>query len=196
VQQTFAGAAADVEVTAFRNDYDDLIVAVGPAFADSSRFRTDNISNARAQGIEAGGGWRLGALALRASYTFIDTTILAVAGASSAPPPFSVGDALIRRPRHQGRADVTWTMDRVQAFASAGARGQSLDIEPNFGAFGGLFDLPGFTRIDAGLRVRVHRFVDLFARVTNMLDRSYEETLGFRAPGRLGVAGVRVAVGP
>lgn len=195
VQHTFGGVAADVQMTAFRNDYDDLIVAVGPAFADSSHYRTDNISNARAQGVEVGGGWRIGGLALRASYTFLDTTILAVDRASSAPPPFSVGDALIRRPRHQARADVTWTLDRVQAFASIGARGRSLDIEPNYGAFGGLFDLPGYTRVDAGLRVRVHRFVDVFVRASNLLDRSYEESLGFPAPGRLAVVGARVAVG-
>jgi hypothetical protein len=38
-----------IEATWFRNNFDDLIVAVGK-FVDSSRYRTDNISNARAQG--------------------------------------------------------------------------------------------------------------------------------------------------
>lgn len=196
VQHTFGRIAADVQLTMFRNDYDDLIVAVGPAFADASRYRTDNISNARAQGIEVGAGWRTrSGFAARGTYTFLDTAILAVDRAATAPPPFSAGDALIRRPRHQAHADVTWTGARVQAFASMGARGRALDIEPNFGAFGGLFEVAGFTRVDAGLRVRVHRVVDVFARVTNLLDRTYEESLGFPAPGRLGVAGVRVALG-
>ena len=47
-----------VDATAFFNRYDDLIVAVGGSFADASRYRTDNISNARARGLELEGAWR------------------------------------------------------------------------------------------------------------------------------------------
>jgi outer membrane cobalamin receptor len=41
----------------------------------------------------------------------------------------------------------------------------------------------------------VHRAVEVFARGANLLDRTYEEILGFPALGRNGVVGVRVAVG-
>ena len=45
------------------------------------------------------------ALTLRATYTFLDTEILSVDSlARIAPPPFTVGDPLIRRPRHQAAA--------------------------------------------------------------------------------------------
>jgi outer membrane cobalamin receptor len=186
----------ELSVTAFRNDYDDLIVAVGRSLSDASRYRTDNVSNARAQGVELSGRWRLGTgLSVDAAYTLLSTEILAVDRAGIAPDPFSVGDRLIRRPRHQGSVDLVATRGRFTGFVEAGARGRTLDIEPNYGAFGGLFENAGHVAFNAGLTVRVHRTVDLFVRGLNLSDRRYEETLGFPALERSGVAGVRLALG-
>ena len=196
LSHAFTGIAADLQVTAFRNDYDDLIVAVSRALQDASRFRTDNISNARAQGVELSAGWRSRwGLSARASYTWLDTAILAVDRTGSAPPPFSAGDPLIRRPRHQGSVGLVYVRSRLTGFVDVGGRGRALDVEPNYGALGGLFRVPGFTAVDAGGAFRVHRTVEVFARGANLLDRFYEETLGFPALGRNGVIGVRVAVG-
>jgi outer membrane cobalamin receptor len=196
LSHAFPHLAADLQATAFRNDYDDLIVAVGTAFQDASRFRTDNISNARAQGVELGATWRSAwGLSARAAYTWLDTAILAVDRSGTAPPPFSVGDPLVRRPRHQGSVGLTFVRSRVTGFLDVGGRGRALDIEPNYGALGGLFPVAGFTAVDAGGGFRVHRSVEILARCANLLDRSYEETLGFPALGRSGTIGVRVAVG-
>ena len=196
ISHAFPGIAADLQITAFRNDYDDLIVAVSRALQDASRFRTDNVSNARAQGLEISAAWlgRWG-LSARAGYTWLNTEILAVDRTGTAPPPFSVGDPLIRRPRHQGSLGLTYVRSRITGFLDVGGRGRALDIEPNYGALGGLFTVPGFAAVDAGGAVRVHRMVEVFARGTNLLDRSYEETLGFPALRRSGMIGVRVAVG-
>jgi iron complex outermembrane receptor protein len=171
-----------------------LIVSVG-TFGDASRFRTDNISNARAQGFELGGSWHpASGVTLRVAYTWLDTEILAVDRSGQAPPPFEVGDPLIRRPRHQASADLLVIRGRFIGFVDAGGRGRTLDVDPSLGTFGGLFPSAGFVVANAGLTVRVHRVVDVFARVTNAFDRSYEEVLGFPALGRSGMAGVRVAV--
>jgi len=90
--------------------FDDLIVAVG-SFAQSSRFITDNISNARAQGVELATTLRGRAsgfdLRGRVGYTFLDSEILAVDGADAAPSPFKVGDPLLNRPRHQWALDAS-----------------------------------------------------------------------------------------
>jgi outer membrane cobalamin receptor len=186
----------ELTATAFRNDYDDLIVAVARAWQDASRFRTDNIANARAQGVELETRWRaLDGVELSAAYTFLDTAILAVDRGADAPPPFSVGDPLVRRPRHQASAALVVTASRATLFAEAGARGRVLDIEPNFGAAAGLFRTPGFTVVNAGGTFRPHPRVEVFARAANLFDRAYEETLGYPALGRHGMAGVRVAVG-
>jgi outer membrane receptor protein involved in Fe transport len=70
-----------------------------------------------------------------------------------------------------------------------------LDVEPNVGASAGLFGAPGFVTTDLGAAVSLGGGLELFGRVTNVFDRAYEETLGFPAPGRTGVMGLRVAGG-
>jgi outer membrane cobalamin receptor len=198
VEQVLARGRVVVEATWFANRYDDLIVAVGPAFADASRYRTDNISNARSRGLEVAGAvrWPAG-LALRAGYTHLRTEILAVDRGSAAPPPFSVGQPLLRRPRHQGFVDATVVRDRVDGFFRVALRGEVLDVDPSFGAFGGTLTAPGFTTADAGITWRPFARARhaLFARITNLFDRTYEEAFGFPSPGRAAVVGVRLAHG-
>ena len=186
-----------VEATAFFNRYDDLIVAVGGSFADASRYRTDNISNARARGLELESAWRgPRGVHARLAYTWMSTEILAVDRSAAAPPPFAVGDPLIRRPRHQGAVDLGWTRSAFSAFTTVRVRGEVLDVEPSFGSFGGVFTAAGFTVVDAGASWRLTPHVEVFGRGLNLLDRQYEEAFGYPAPGRLGMVGLRVDLRP
>lgn len=198
VEQALAGGALLFDATVFYNRYDDLIVSVGRALADASRYRTDNISNARARGVELVAAVRPApAVEATVTYTFLDTAILAVDGlAGQAPPPFSPGDALLRRPRHQAALDLVLRRGRVSGFARVGARGRMRDVEPTFGASGGLFDTPGYVVTDAGATVAIGGGLELFGRVTNLFDRRYEATLGYPAPGRVGFIGLRLASRP
>jgi outer membrane receptor protein involved in Fe transport len=196
LDQVFASGHAMIEATAFRNTFDDLIVAVG-RFQQSSRFRTDNISNARARGLELASTLRARARTIdveaRVGYSFLDTDILAVDNGGTAPPPFDVGDPLLRRPRHQWSLDITASGARVTGWIRGGGRGRVLDVDPSLGAFGGLFDAPGYAVWHAGAAWKVTQAVELFGRVENLLDRRYEETLGFPALGRGAMAGLRIA---
>jgi outer membrane cobalamin receptor len=197
VETAVAGGQAVVELTYFSNRYDDLIVAVGPAMRDASQYQTDNIANARSQGLELGAHLRTGwGLDAHVAYTWLDTAILAVDRTSGeAPPPFHVGDALLRRPRHAGSIDLVFARGRFTAYSELGARGRTLDVEPSYGAFGGLFWNPGFVTTRCGASWRLVPAVEIVARVDNVFDRRYEETFGFPAPGRTLMAGVRVAAG-
>ncbi|HEX2444423.1 MAG TPA: TonB-dependent receptor [Vicinamibacterales bacterium] len=195
IEHAFARGAAVASATFFFNDYDDLIVAVGRSFADASRYRTDNIANARARGLEIAASWRARGVAVSGNYTFLDTEILSVDRApGQAPSPFEVGDPLIRRPRHQGVVDVTVRRGRLTAFTVGTARGEVLDVEPSFGASGGLFEAPGYLVMSAGASFLITRGVSAYARVANLFDEDYEEAYGFPSPGRTGFIGVRVAV--
>jgi outer membrane cobalamin receptor len=194
VQHTFARAAVTLDATVFLNDYDDLIVPIGRSFQDASRYRTDNISNARSRGLELAASARPWvALSLRGSYTLLDAEILAVDRGSAAPAPYRVGERLIRRPRHRGTFTAMFNRARVTAFADLDVRGSVRDIEPTFGASGGVFAAPGFAVLDIGGAYRLARPLEIFARVENVADRSYEEAFGFPAPRRLLMAGVRLA---
>ena len=200
LDRAFLGGRALVEATMFFNDFDDLIVATG-ALGGTSRYRTDNISNARARGLEIAGTGRAriaaaGAhLVIRTAYTFLDTEILAVDDGGLAPPPYAVGDRLLRRPRHQFSADVAIAAGRLTAFIQGNGRTGVRDVDPSFGAppFGGLYDTPGFNAWNAGASWRLWSSIDLIGRVTNIFDRDYEEALGFPALGRSAIAGLRIA---
>ena len=195
IDQELAGGRAAIDATWFHNTFDDLIVAVG-RFVESSRYRTDNISNARAKGLEFGATVhnRLRSLDTQAriGYTFLDTEILAVDRGASAPSPFVVGQPLLSRPRHQWNVDATVTHPRATVWIRGGGRGRVLSVEPSYGTFGGLFDAAGYSTWNAGGCVRIARQLEIFGRVENLFDRQYEEVFGFPAPGRGMFAGLRV----
>ncbi len=197
------GGRLVVDALYFRNDYDDLIVTVSRV-AGTTSYRSDNISNARAQGGEATVSLRpLSALAIRGGYVLLDTRILANDGTPDAPAPFAVGDALLRRPRHAAFVDLQVHTDRASGFLRVDGRGAVRDIDPSFGATAGIFRNPGFTTADAGVSLRLlgpgargsgrPLGVEVFGRVTNLFDADYEEVLGFPALGRGVMAGVRIA---
>jgi outer membrane cobalamin receptor len=192
--QALAGGAIQLDATVFANNYDDLIISVGSSFSGVSRWRTDNISNARARGAELSAAWRpLTGLALQGTYTFLATEILAVDDAANAPPPYSVGDALLRRPRHQGSIDATWTRSRAGAFLQVLMRGEALDAEPAFGPSGGLYANAGYAVTNFGGSFTVGYGVTVIGRVMNAFDAEYEEVLGYPAPGRTAYVGIRFA---
>lgn len=198
VEQAFAGGRAVADAVAFWNDYDDLIVAVG-SFNQSSRYQTDNISNARARGFELGLGVRHRFesarpvdIHARVAYTWLDTEILAVDRDDAAPPPFTVGDPLLRQPRHRFSTDLTVGSGRLTAFLTGGGRSKALDVEPTLGSYGGLFDAPGFQAWNTGATWKLP-FAEVFGRVENLFDREYEEALGFPALGRRATVGLRIA---
>ena len=193
IEAGWLGGRLVVDALYFHNDYDDLIVTVG-RIAGTTSYRSDNISNARAQGAEATVSVRpIAAVTVRGGYVFLDTEILANDDRPDAPAPFAVGDALLRRPAHSGFADVLIAAGRVSGFVRVDSRGDTRDIDPSFGANAGVFENPGFTTTDAGVSMRLLARLDVFARVTNLFDVRYEEIYGFPALGRGVMAGVRIA---
>jgi len=118
-----------------------------------------------------------------------------VNGSSTAQAPYSVGDPLLRRPRHAGSFDATWSQARVSAFAQMQVRGEALDAEPAFGPSGGLYTNPGHTVVNIGGSFRPFKAFEVFVRALNLFDSDYEEVLGYPAPGRTAYVGARFAVG-
>jgi outer membrane cobalamin receptor len=196
IDQTIASGRALLEATWFRNTFDDLIVAVG-RFVGSSRYRTDNISNARAGGLELASTLRSRAAGFdlqgRITYTFLDSEILDVDRAGAAPTPFTAGQPLVNRPRHQWAIDTGVTRGRASGWLRGGGRGRVLAVEPSYGTFGGLFNANGYGVWNAGASLRVSRALEVFGRVENLFDREYEEVFGYPALGRGAMVGLRIA---
>jgi outer membrane cobalamin receptor len=193
IELALARGALVVDATWFYNRYDQMIVTVGSSFSGASRYRTDNIANARATGVELGATWRAPrGFAARGAWTWLDTEILDVDNVpGQVPPPYSVGDSLVRRPGGQGLLDVTWTTGRVRAVLTINGRTDVTDIEPNFAS--SLYTNPGYVTTMAGASFVIGAGVEVFGRVTNLFNQSYEEVLGYPALGRAAMIGVRVA---
>src|SRR5205085_1256535 len=98
-------------------------------------------------------------------------------------------------PRHQASANLLVRASRATIYLHGGGRGRTLDVDPSFGTFGGLFDAPGYAVWNTGAAWRVSRAIQIFGRIDNLFDRAYEESLGFPALGRSAMAGLRVAAG-
>ena len=200
LEQTLAQGAVHVAATAFSNRYDDLIITVGRTLAGASRYRSDNLSNSRARGVElsaaARGAGHLAGFTIKGGYTWLATEILAADGVSvTGLAPFEVGDRLLRRPGHRGFVDLGFARGGVTAFVAVDGRGETLDVDPSWGLFGGLFDNPGHVSSAVGASWQMARRITIFGRVTNLFDRRYEEIFGFPAPPRRAAGGVRIAAG-
>ncbi len=176
IEHARRGGAVVVDATWFANRYDHLIVAVGSSLSGASRYRTDNIANARARGLELGATWRASrGLVARAGWTWMDTAVLAVDSLPGhAPAPFAVGDPLLRRATHQGSAEVAWSGARAGAIVAVNGRGRVADFEPNFA--GSVFQNPGFATVMLGGSVKLATGVEVYGRVTNLFDRSYRRS--------------------
>ena len=173
-----------IEATVFFNNYDDLIVAVG-SFSGSSRYRTDNISNARARGLELAGTARapLGGTGAKrrrcASATRCSTP-------KSSP---SIRAALPRHPSSSATAccgvrDISLSADvlvqpaRCPRFCAAAAAATPCDVEPSFGTFGGMFEAPGYNVWNIGASWALWNRLELFGRVANLFDRELRGSAG------------------
>jgi vitamin B12 transporter len=121
-----------------------------------------------------------------ASYTYSDAT---------QPVPGGGQQREVRRPLHSaslalngnwlnarlnGNLNVTWNGDRED------------DYFPPFPPFQERVTLRSYALANLAVTGQLTRQVSLYARILNLLDKSYEEIYGFRSPGRTAVLGVRV----
>ncbi len=135
-------------------------------------------------GLEAELSWQpFEALRISANYSYL-----------RASQPDSVdGDQVteLRRPKHGGSiildgASGRWSYGASLAYA--GARRDFLEVQPF-----GIVRVAPYWLAAARLAYSVRPGVELFARGTNLFDRHYEESAGYRTEGRGLFAGIRLA---
>jgi len=182
VEQRFLADRTVLNVTYFYNRFKDQIVVLGGSLTNLSSFISDNLANARAQGAEISLRVRpTRSLELAGEYTRLDTSVLGVGDTTLAKFPFEVGQPLLRRPRNSAAFNATWQRGRLLLNLNGYGRGKVLDVEPNFGAFGGLFPNKGYVLANAGFAYRLLRGVEVYGRLNNFLNRKYEDSFGYPA---------------
>ncbi len=195
LEQSAWGKRMTFDVTYFYSRFHDLIVTLGPTQQGLSQWQSANLSNARAQGLEFSYALRpLRAVRISTFYTYNPTDVLPLDGSNDAPAPFQVGQPLLRRPAHNAAYDITWNHGRWTLNTSAFFRSSVLDVEPSYGASGGIFSNAGYVRADAGLEFALSREVAIYGRLRNLNDARYEEAFGFPSERRNFFVGMKFNV--
>ncbi len=200
VEQSAAGGSVHVRASWFSQLFTDLIqYTAAPPSADAPNFY--NVGEASARGVEVEGRATLGRLALHASWTGLRTRVLD--GGLDAGPggAFVTGRPLLRRPASSVTVGAGW---------AAGPRG-SVNAEltmvgaredRDFSTYPAVrMTLPGYEDLTVGGELRLwapghgRPGFAVTLRGENLLNESYQEVLGFRAPGRSIFVGGRVTLG-
>jgi outer membrane receptor protein involved in Fe transport len=193
IEQRFLNNKMSLDATYFHNNYRDLIVSLGGTLATLSQYYTDNIAKSNAEGVELSAKYRPATwISVAANYMWLETRVLSLDGGTGLVEQyFYPGQPLLRQPKQSGSALVNFHHGKVDVNISGYFRGHDLDVEPNEGAFGGLYRNGGYVNANINVNYRVRKNVTLYANLRNALDRHYEEVYGYPAPFLNVVAGVK-----
>ncbi len=175
VEKGDRNAGFHAALTGFRRDTRDLIVFTlpfGPNY---------NVGRARAEGFEAELGAAItGRLRAQAAYSYVKAVNRTLGDANS-------GNDLARRPRHALTVSADWNTPLHGLSLGADLRfvGDSFDNAANNVGL----DEYAVATLRAGLPL-TDRF-ELFGRVENVTDETYQTAAGYGTPGRSAYAGVR-----
>ena len=188
VEQHFFGSMLMLDATLFDNRFRDLIVFTPLAPPLLSTWV--NLEGSRARGLESSARLRIAWLRLRGQYTFLDTRVTAAASPTSAAT--GIGQELPRRPRHSGSLDVTAVFRRGFVNLNTTFVGERQDSD---GVGFGIVRNPRYQKMDLGGSYALGSSIDLILRIENLLNRRYEEVLGYTALPRNALAGLNVRWG-
>lgn len=137
-----------------------------------------NIDRTLTTGVEAEGEARLtDRLTVKASYAFTDAV------------DRSTGAELLRVPAQSGSVALWWTDDRLSAALTVRAEGEQADSNPSTFS---RQTRKGFTVADLAAGWRLGERVELTARIENLTDTDWQESLGYGESGRAVYVGVRL----
>lgn len=156
---------------------DEIYTIFTPAFVATPANRE---TRSRQRGIELAvralpaPGWRVDL-----AYTYLDA--------------IEAGAEEVRRPPHIGSANLTWRepSDRFGATLTARYNGKTFDSNFTNLPLGPRVRLDEYVLVNFAADVKLAPRVELFGRIENLFDRTYEDVFTYRAPGRGAFAGIR-----
>jgi vitamin B12 transporter len=178
VEQRLFNDHAKVEINWFDNRFRDLVESetTNPQTFASTFI---NVNAAKANGAEVIVETApVSGLKLTASYTYLNS--LVTRSSSSPLSEFGVGHTLFRRPRHSGSLGAIWNWKKLTAssrFIYVGSREDS-DFA---GLVPPLTSDASYMRLDIAWAYHLSKNFTYTGAITNVLDRSYMEALGFPA---------------
>ncbi|MDD9889571.1 MAG: TonB-dependent receptor [Gammaproteobacteria bacterium] len=162
-----------VEVVRFAQEVEDAI------YFDLSGFSgyLQDIGNSTSEGIEISGSLVVSnTLYLSANYTYNDT---------ERPN----GLQRVRRPKQLANLGINYVSDSERLRINGFYRTSRDSIDEQFAT---PIDLDDFEVLDISASYRLSASIELFARVENVIDEKYQETLDYIAPERASYIGIRL----
>jgi vitamin B12 transporter len=137
-----------------------------------------NIDRTRTTGVTVSGDAALSAgFSLKGSYSYTDAT------------DDTTGARLLRVPEHSGAVSLAWTGGRFSGVLTVRAEGDQADSNPS--TFSSE-TRDGFATADLAGGWKLNDRVEVTARVENLADESYQESLGYGEAGRALYVGIRL----
>ncbi len=156
-----------------------------------------NIDESFAQGAEVGFQGRLWSrLSLGSGYTYTSTQILAAPVCTPEnfcdPTIFGPGRPLLRRPKHSGTVLLTylgksWGGDVAGSFVGPRPDSDFLNL--------GIYHAAGYALVNTGGWLNVNRYMTAYVNVENVLNRRYNEVVGYPGLKANFRAGMRFRIG-
>jgi outer membrane cobalamin receptor len=196
IDQFFASDRVRVSVTYFHNDFHDIVsfTSAGPHSSQNcqgfggSFFNTDK---ARAFGTNSSieikaTRW----LGIAGNYSYDDSRVLKSPNASD--PALVAGNRLLKRPLNSANVVVNTHFRRFNWNITGAYVGRRTDSD--FLGLGITSD-PGYFRLDMAMVVPIRYGLSMTARFENLLDRHYQDAVGYPALGYTYRFGVRYVWG-
>jgi outer membrane cobalamin receptor len=194
IQQNFFGKYS-VTATYFNNLFHDQI-EFGVADPQTGVGQFFNVNKSFAQGAELEVQGKIRSrLLLSTAYTYTSTKILEAplcTPANFCDPVFDPGNPFLRRPKHSGTLLLTYLGNRWGANLGGSFVGRRFDSD--FLGLG-INHAAGYARVDLGGWYALNSRTTAYVNVENVLDRRYNEVVGYPAPGANFRAGLRFRIG-
>jgi len=173
-QQSLFDNRITLGVTYFHNEFDDLI-----KYIDGGGYV--NIDNAETWGIESFiEVFPFKDLSARVTYTYTHTDD-------------EQGEPLLRRPAHKTGFNVCYSFLDERGTASLDLLyvGERHDMDSSVWPARRV-ELDDYVVVNLSGSFKVHKYVEVFARVENLFDQDYEEVFGYGTPGISAYGGVKL----
>lgn len=183
VEQTLLNRQIQLGATYFRNDFEQLIdwELVDPIWF-TGMYK--NVAKASSEGVE-----------LTASYQPFDSLVVRTGYTYTLARNKQTGAELLRRPKHKLSGDINYRFmgkgNLNLGLVYVGTR-DDLTFNPITYAQQTV-TLKDYLVVNLAASYDVAKYLQLFGRIDNLLDRQYEEVLGYGTPGIGAYAGVKVS---
>jgi vitamin B12 transporter len=183
----------------FLDEIDSTFVQVGDQFLETT---FNNKGSFKQRGVETYASARFGDFHVDLSYTYLHSpqTVMALAdplsvgGPDQLPVPITA--QAFRRPKDIASANVTWAPKTLPVTTTLTVRynGKQTDYAFNSDFDRLVVDLKSYTLVNLNATYDITKHVQVFGRVENLLDKTYQEVFAFATPGRAVYGGVRLKI--